>query len=58
MEQLGEIPLEQEDGTMRMLVCQMGGCASAEAREFKEKLICKYDINLCLFMELNFNWKK
>jgi hypothetical protein len=38
----------------------MGGCASAEAREFKiaatAKLIRKYDINLCLFMELNFNW--
>ncbi len=33
-----------------------------EAREFKiaatEKLICKYDINLRLFMELNFNWTK
>jgi hypothetical protein len=31
-------------------------------REFKiattEKLICKYNINLCLFMELNFNWTK
>jgi hypothetical protein len=62
VEQLGEMPLEREDGTMRILVCQMGGCASAEAREFKiattEKLICKYDINLCLFMVLNFNWKK
>ncbi len=47
---------------MRILVCQMGGCASVEAREFKiattEKLIRKYNINLCLFMELNFNWKK
>jgi hypothetical protein len=47
---------------MRILVCQMGGCASAEAREFKiaatEKLTCKYNINLCLFMELNFNWTK
>ena len=45
VEQLGEIPLEREDGTMRILVCQMGGCASAEAREFKiaatKKLICK-----------------
>jgi hypothetical protein len=45
VEQLGEIPLEQEDGTMQILVCQMGGCASAEAREFKitatEKLIRK-----------------
>ncbi len=39
-----------------------GGCASAEVREIKiastEKLIQKYDINLCLFMELNFNWTK
>ncbi len=62
VEQLGEMPLEWEDGTMRILVCQMGGCTSAEAREFKiaatEKLIRKYDINLCLFMELNFNWTK
>jgi hypothetical protein len=62
VEQLGEIPLEREDGTMRILVCQMGGCASAEAREFKiattKKLIRKYNINLCLFMELNFNWTK
>jgi hypothetical protein len=40
----------------------MGGCANTEAREFKiaatEKLIHKYNINLCLFMELNFNWSK
>ncbi len=45
VEQLGEMPLEREDGTMRIVVCQMGGCVSAEAREFKiastEKLICK-----------------
>ncbi len=62
MEQLGEMPLEREDRTIRILVCQMGGCASVEAREFKiaatEKLISKYNINLCLFMELNFNWTK
>jgi hypothetical protein len=62
MEQLGEMPLKQEDGTMQILVCLMGGCASMEVREFKiattEKLIRKYDINLCLFMELNFNWTK
>jgi hypothetical protein len=62
VEQLGEMPLDQEDGTMRILVCQMGGCASKEARELRiaatEQLICKYNINLCLFMELNFNWTK
>jgi hypothetical protein len=47
---------------MQILVCQMGGCASMETREIKieatEQLIKKYDINLCLFMELNFNWSK
>ncbi len=30
MEQLGNIPLEREDGTMRVLVSQMGGCTSME----------------------------
>jgi hypothetical protein len=38
----------------------MGGCVSKESREFKiaatERLIRKYDINHCIFMELNFNW--
>jgi hypothetical protein len=62
VEQLGSIPMEREDGTMRILVCQMGGCTSIEMREKKilatEKLIRKYDINLCLFMELNHNWAK
>jgi hypothetical protein len=62
VEQLGEIPMEREDRTMRILICQMGGCASVETREIKiaatERLICKYDINLCLFVELNFNWSK
>ncbi len=62
VEQLGEMPLDWEDGTMWILVCQMGGCASTEAREYKiaatEKLTRKYDINICLFMELNFNWTK
>ncbi len=61
-EQLREIPMEREDGTMRIIVCQMGVCASVKTREIKiavtERLIHKYDINLCLFMELHFDWSK
>jgi hypothetical protein len=60
--QLGDLPHEREDGTMRILVCQMGGCASKETREIKieatEQLIKTYDVNLCLFMDLNYNWSK
>ncbi len=60
--QLGDLPREQEDGTMRILVCKMGGCASMETREIKieatKRPIKKYVVNLCLFMELNFNWSK
>jgi hypothetical protein len=44
---------------MRVLVNQMGGCASMETREIKiattEWLIHKYNVNVCAFMELNFN---
>jgi hypothetical protein len=62
VDQLGEIPLEREDGTMRTMVCQMGGCAGKEVREIKmsttEQLIQKYNLNLVVFMELNFNWSK
>ena len=62
VERLGDLPNEQEDGTMRVLICYMGGCASRETREIKmaatERLIRTYDINLCAFMELNFNWSK
>jgi hypothetical protein len=62
VEQLGDIPLEREDGTMRVLVSRMGGCATTETQEIKiattEQLISKYDINFCAFMELNFNWMK
>ena len=47
---------------MRVLVSQMGGCASMETQEIKkfatERLVCKYNINVCTFMELNFNWAK
>ncbi len=54
--------MEREDDTMRVLVSQMGGCASMETCKIKiattEQLIRKYDINLCAFMELNFNWMK
>jgi hypothetical protein len=61
-EQLGEVPTERKDGTLRILVCQMGGCASVKTREkiiaATERLIRKYDITLCLFMEFNFNWSK
>ena len=43
VEWLRELPTEQEDGTMRVLVSQMGGCALMETREIKmaatEKLI-------------------
>jgi hypothetical protein len=35
VEQLGGIPLERNSGAMRILVRQMGGCASAETREIK-----------------------
>ncbi len=56
---LGDIPLERDDSTMRVLVSQMGGCASRETREIKiaatEQLIRKYDVSFCAFMELNFN---
>jgi hypothetical protein len=57
--QLGDTSLEREVGTMRVLVSQMGGCASMETREIEiaatEQLIHKYDINVCAFMELNLN---
>jgi hypothetical protein len=47
---------------MRIIVCQMGGYTSPKTREIKlvatERLIQKYYNNLCLFMELNFNWLK
>jgi hypothetical protein len=59
---LGEIPVAREEDTMRILVCQMGGCAGVEVREIKisatERLIQIYNKNLCLFMELNFNRSK
>jgi hypothetical protein len=62
VEQLGEMPIKREDSTMRVLVSQMGGCASKETREIKiaatERLIRKNDIKVCAFMELNFNWSK
>jgi hypothetical protein len=52
---LGEIPLERVDGTMKVMVCQMGGCAGKEVREIKMlhtvQLIQKYDVNLVAFME-------
>jgi hypothetical protein len=35
VERLGNIPLEREDGTMRVLVSQMGGCASMEMQDIK-----------------------
>jgi hypothetical protein len=35
VDQLGEMLMEREDRTMWILVCQMGGCASTEAREFR-----------------------
>ena len=35
VERLGELPVEREDGTMRILVSQMGGCVSKVAREIK-----------------------
>jgi hypothetical protein len=50
IKQLGEIPIEREEGSMRIPVCQMGVCTSVKTREIKiasmERLICKYDINL------------
>jgi hypothetical protein len=56
VEHLGEIPIMREDGTMPILVCQMGGCAGKEVQQIKmsttKNLIQKYDINLAVFIEL------
>jgi hypothetical protein len=61
VEQLGDIPVKREDKTMRIMVCQMGGCVSKESREFKiaamKRLNRKCNIDLCVFMELNFDWR-
>jgi hypothetical protein len=35
MARLGDIPLKRDDGTMRVLVSQIGGCASRETQEIK-----------------------
>ncbi len=35
VEELENIPLEREDGTIRVLVSQLGGCASMETRDIK-----------------------
>ena len=52
VEHLGDIHTEREDGTMRVLVSQMGGCASKEIREIKmaatEKLFRALDKSLRL----------
>jgi hypothetical protein len=57
---LGEVPTQQEEGSFRILVCQMGGCSGKKIREPKiaatERLINKYEINFSAFMELNYNW--
>ena len=29
VDQLGEIPIEREDGIMRIMVCQMGACRNS-----------------------------
>ena len=42
VDQLGEIPIEREDGTMRIIVCQMGGCAGKEVREIKMSIMEKF----------------
>jgi hypothetical protein len=62
MPQLGDILDKRNDGTIRILECQMGGCASKEVREIKiaarEQLIKHYNINLIAFIESNYNWSK
>ncbi len=62
VEQLGEIPITREYGTMWILIRQMGGCIGKEVQQIKmsttENLIQKYNLNLVVFMELNFNWTK
>ncbi len=59
IEQLGEIPIKREDGTMQVLGCQMGGCAGKKVQQIKisttENLIQEYNVNLAVFIEMNFN---
>ena len=57
---LGDIPTQRDDGSFRILVCQMGRCAGREIREQKiattKRLMNKFEVNLAAFMELNYNW--
>jgi hypothetical protein len=35
VEQLGKIQIKREDGTIQILVCQMGGCTGKEVQQIK-----------------------
>jgi hypothetical protein len=57
---LGKIPTQHDNGAFKILFCQMGGCLGKEVRDLKiastERLIAKYEMNLSMFMEVNYNW--
>jgi hypothetical protein len=38
MEQLGEMPMEWEDGTKRIMVCQMGGMCQCRSQGVQDSL--------------------
>jgi hypothetical protein len=46
----------EDYGVSNKRVCKYGCKGNKKAAT--ERLICKYDVILCLFMELNFNWSK
>jgi hypothetical protein len=46
VEQLGEIPLEWDNGTMRILVCQMGGVCQCRSKGDKDSIHRKTDTKI------------
>jgi hypothetical protein len=55
VEQVGDIQLERDDVTMRVLVSQMGGCASLEMQEIKKQQQNGSSANMILISVLSWS---
>ena len=59
---IGQVPAVRDSGSIRFMMCQLGGCSTIDTKLIKSQLLNnlqqRYDVNCTGLIEINRNWGK
>ena len=59
---IGQVPAIRDSGSIRFMMCQLGGCSTIDTKLVKSQLLNnhqqRYDVNCTGLIEINRNWGK